>query len=284
MTFLGKILVVLHLVLSVMFMAFAGAVFTAQKNWKTRSEDVAKQLATAQQKTRDTETQLADIQSQKAQKEAELTNQITQLSGENTSLKTENQSLDAENKQLMTVVDSTRTLSVLTSDESNERVLESQSQRARNAELRSSRDAEVAKVRDLQDQVFSLNLKLQQTNQRYEGLLRDNATMRSYLASKGLPTDPKQMIVNTIPAEPVDAIVLDVRPGQRGSPELVAISVGTDDGLAVGHRLTLFRDAKYLGQVEIVEVTPKTAVASVIADLKAKNAVIKKGDNATTKF
>ena len=35
MTTVGKILVVLHLFLSVLFMAFAGAVYTAQKNWRT---------------------------------------------------------------------------------------------------------------------------------------------------------------------------------------------------------------------------------------------------------
>jgi hypothetical protein len=284
MTFVGKILVVMHLLFSVLFMAFAGAVFTAQKNWRADSEAKATQLAKAQADLRDASTQLQDLQNQKAATEADLNNKITQLSGEATSLKNENQSLDAENKQLLASLDAVRTQSQLSADEAGERVQEAQLQRERNAELRTSRDQQVEQVRTLADEVFGLNLRLTATRERYESLLRDNATMRSFLASKGLPTDPKQMVVNTQPAEPLVAVVMDIRPGERGASELVQISAGTDDGLEIGHRLTLFRDSKYLGQIELTYVTPDLAVGSVIPDLKAKNAVIQKGDNATTKF
>lgn len=284
MTFVGKILVVMHLLFSVLFMAFAGAVFTAQKNWKADSEAKATQLAKAQADLRDSSTQLQDLQNQKAATEADLNNKITQLSGEATSLKNENQSLDAENKQLLASLDAVRTQSQLSADEAGERVQEAQLQRERNAELRTSRDQQVEEVRTLADEVFGLKLQLQATRDRYEALLRDNATMRSFLGSKGLPTDPKQMLVNTQPAEPLVAVVMDIRPGERGASEMVQISAGTDDGLEIGHRLTLFRDSKYLGQIELTYVTPDLAVGSVIPDLKAKNAVIQKGDNATTKF
>jgi TolA-binding protein len=284
MTFVGKILVVMHLLFSVLFMAFAGAVFTAQKNWRADSEAKATQLAKAQADLRDASTQLQDLQNQKAATEADLNNKITQLSGEATSLRNENQSLDAENKQLLASLDAVRTQSQLSADEAGERVQEAQLQRERNAELRTSRDQQVEQVRSLADEVFGLNLRLTATRERYEALLRDNATMRSFLASKGLPTDPKQMVVNTQPAEPLVAVVMDIRPGERGASELVQISAGTDDGLEIGHRLTLFRDSKYLGQIELTYVTPDLAVGSVIPDLKAKNAVIQKGDNATTKF
>ncbi|MBX3450829.1 MAG: hypothetical protein KF777_14780 [Planctomycetaceae bacterium] len=284
MTFVGKILVVMHLLFSVLFMAFAGAVFTAQKNWRADSEAKATQLAKAQADLRDASTQLQDLQNQKAATEADLNNKITQLSGEATSLRNENQSLDAENKQLLASLDAVRTQSQLSADEAGERVQEAQLQRERNAELRTSRDQQVEQVRSLADEVFGLNLRLTATRERYEALLRDNATMRSFLASKGLPTDPKQMVVNTQPAEPLVAVVLAISPGERGASEMVEISAGTDDGLEIGHRLTLFRGSKYLGQIELTYVTPDLAVGSVIPDLKAKNAVIQKGDNATTKF
>ncbi len=70
MTFVGKILVVMHLLFSVLFMAFAGAVFTAQKNWRADSEAKATQLAKAQADLRDASTQLQDLQNQKAAAEA----------------------------------------------------------------------------------------------------------------------------------------------------------------------------------------------------------------------
>ena len=44
MTFLGKIVIVVQVVLSLMFMAFAGAVFSVQTNWKTRAEGLQTRL------------------------------------------------------------------------------------------------------------------------------------------------------------------------------------------------------------------------------------------------
>ena len=48
MTTIGKILVVLHLVLSILFMAFAGAVFTAQTNWKSAEKATQAKFQTAE--------------------------------------------------------------------------------------------------------------------------------------------------------------------------------------------------------------------------------------------
>ena len=45
MTFVGKILVVVQLVLSLLFMTFAGAVFSVEQNWKTARDDVQQELS-----------------------------------------------------------------------------------------------------------------------------------------------------------------------------------------------------------------------------------------------
>ncbi len=47
MTLLGKILTVLILVLSVVFMAFAMLVFATHKNWRDHARDLVKQVADA---------------------------------------------------------------------------------------------------------------------------------------------------------------------------------------------------------------------------------------------
>ena len=44
MSFIGKILVVMQLVLSICLMAFAAAVSTYQTNWKLKTETVQKQF------------------------------------------------------------------------------------------------------------------------------------------------------------------------------------------------------------------------------------------------
>ena len=44
MTFVGKVLVIVQVVLSLCFMAFAGAVYTVQQNWKTAYERKVEEL------------------------------------------------------------------------------------------------------------------------------------------------------------------------------------------------------------------------------------------------
>ena len=48
MSFLGKLLIAFQLVLSIVFLAFAGAVFSTQQNWKTLAETNEKNLKTEQ--------------------------------------------------------------------------------------------------------------------------------------------------------------------------------------------------------------------------------------------
>ena len=49
MTFVGKMLIVLQLVLSLLFMAFAGAVSTVEKNWKQESSNIQDELKVEQE-------------------------------------------------------------------------------------------------------------------------------------------------------------------------------------------------------------------------------------------
>lgn len=82
MTFVGKILVVLHLVLAVVFMGFAGAIYTAQVNWRTAKENTQKQLDVAKKELVEKSTALTQAADAAAKKEADLQQQVTQLTGE----------------------------------------------------------------------------------------------------------------------------------------------------------------------------------------------------------
>ena len=81
MSTVGKILVVLHLVLSVMFMAFAAAVYTAQNNWRAAEKKAQASLTAANTKIKEMQTeserQLADI----AQKNAALEDDVVRVKG-----------------------------------------------------------------------------------------------------------------------------------------------------------------------------------------------------------
>ena len=118
------------------------------------------------------------------------------------------------------------------------------------------------------------------------------ANARNYIQLNGLevPTDFSDFAGATPPPPNVHGVVMDARKSkkQRGV-EYVEISIGSDDGLLEGHSLYVFRSAvdnkgkaKFLGRIEIVLLTPDRAVGTVVG--KAKNGVIQKGDNVTTRL
>lgn len=282
MTLVGKILIVVHLFLSVLFMAFAGAVYTAQTNWKTEVDKQQKQSAKLKADLQAAQTEAERQKTTDAERITALDAQLMDASVGRDNLQTENTRLLAENKSLRVQFDAEREAARLNSIEADERVQETVLQREKNQLLYTSRNELVKQVRTLEDQLFQLNVQNEQADQKNKQLVRDMATMRAFLVAKGLPADPKQMTAQSAPLPEVRGLVLDARRSDAGGTELVEISIGSDDGLNVGNVLTLYSQDKYLGQIRLVYVTPDRSVGSVVT--KAKNTTIQKGDNVTTEL
>ena len=284
MTTVGKILVVLHLVLSIMFMAFAGAVFTAQNNWREATKKTKDELAKSTTKVNNMQAEFDKERADSAEKNARLVTENQRLSGLNTALTTQVTTLDSDNKQLRKDVDQQRDQSALTSTEAVERKKEADLQREKNSELFASREDLVNKLNETEDRRFAIDIQLQQVSDKYEQLLNDFKTMKSFLASKELTTDPKQMIVQTAPPPPVDGLVTEVLKPERGSLELVEISTGSDDGLVVGHKLTVYSGNKYIAVIRLMSVQADKSVGTVVPLSRMKNTTINVGDVVTTRF
>lgn len=283
MTTVGKILVVLHLVLSVMFMAFAGAVFTAQKNWRNTALANAKQLSAANTKLKD---QLAEFEREKTATAAQisgLNDQVTKLTGEKAALSTQVLTLDADNKRLQTANDAVDDQSKLATTEAEERTREADLQRAKNSVAFQSREELQKKLNESLDKTFGLEVQMQQLIERHNRVLDDLRIFKQYNGSKGWPTDTKTMVAQTTPPPPVDGRVSDYRKEKKGSSEYVEVTLGSDAGLSVGHKMTVYnKEGRYLGQIRLMTVLADKAVGIVTE--KAKNTVIQKGDNVTTKL
>lgn len=282
MTFVGRILVVVHLILSVIFMAFAGAVFTAHTNFAKKAKTAADALAKVQDELKGARGEAEKQKSADDLKIKELLGQVTELSGERTGLQQKIAGLETENKNLNNLFDAEREMARLSTEESTDRTAESTLQRTKNAELYQSRNEIFADLKKAEDKIFAMDLQRQQIEEKYSNLLRDVAVMRAFLASKQLPTDVKQMASTAQPPTDVEGVVLDYRKAERGSNEFVEISIGSDDDLRIGHRLTVYNNDKYLGTIQLQKVTPDRAVGLVIK--KTKNTTIKKGDNVSTKL
>lgn len=284
MTTVGKILVVLHLVLSVMFMAFAAAVYTSQTNWSAAEKKATAALAEQKTKTANMQSEFDKERADTAEKLARLTDENQKFLGQNTALAAQVTSLDSDNRQLRKDLDQQRDQSALASAEAIERKKEADLQRAKNAELFASREELVKERNETEDKRFALDIQLQQVSEKYEQLLNDFKIMKSYLASKELTTDPKQMIVETAPPPPVEGLVTEVRKAERSSRELIQISVGSDDGLVVGHSLTVYRGDKYVAVIRLTLVQADRSVGYVVPKSRQKNVTINVGDTVTTKL
>lgn len=282
MTTVGKILVVLHLVLSVMFMAFAGAVYTAQTNWRASQKTTADALAKANTKMRDMQSEFDKTLADLTDKKNRLENDVITLKGVNKALDAQVITFNADNTQLRKEVDQLRDMGALTTTEAGERKTEADLQRGVNGDLYTSRENFVQKLNDTEDERFKLALEIQRISEKYEQLLNDNKVMKSFLGSKKLTTDPKEMVVQTTPPPPLNGRVTDVRKADRGSREYIEISLGSDSGLVAGHRLTVFHGDRWLGDIRLTLVEADKAVGYV--DRRAKNATFQVDDEVTTRF
>ncbi len=288
MSFMGKLLVGLQLLLSAFFLTFAGAVFTAHQNWKKQAEDLTKQVADLKsaQANSDVEHKNHVDRIEKALKEE--TQKAATSEGRATTLKDQ---LDASEKELIaakTQSDEQRTLAKVATEEARQRREEALAQRAVNNDLQKLLNDKNDRVHALEDIAFNQGVEEKALQEKHSKVLGEVVLYQKIIAARGLSTDPKSVVGLQTPPPVVDGQVVETKRGGRNGSDLVEISLGSDDGLAEGHKLSVFRSAagerqaKFLGEIRIVYVTPDRAVGTVVT--RAKNGIIERGDNVTSKL
>ena len=289
MTFVGKILVIVQVILSVCFMAFGAAVFTVHVNWKHRSETLQKEL-------KDTKGEYALLEEEYANYKTDLSAQIQDQTDRANELDNEKQFLGQENKNLRTELDTTKTerdsqkaLALISGDEAKIRRDEAIKQRVANAALHTAMNELNTQMRVLQDELFNKQLSAKLVATKYNKLLEQWGAARNLLATNNIDFDANSHLANESIVEDVVGVVLETKKAARSGNQLLRISIGSDDGLAKGHDLYVYRTgldndkrAKYLGMIKIVYVTTDQAVGEVIK--RAKNGVIEVSDNVSTKL
>jgi len=288
MSFVGKILVVVQLVLSVLFMALAGAVFSVHTNWKTKYETQAKTLQGAQSDVTNIRSEMDTVKqaSQKAVEDAKaqvgvLSEQVQNQATELAALKKKN---NEDQQELQTQV----ALAETKAREATFRTTESEEQRASNRALQTALDDLAAKLRQNEDDKFGLQVNFDKLKDQYNSGLEETAFLKKIVKRNGLETDPRAAAKLSDPPPPVDGLVKSVRTDRTSSPKYIEITVGSDDGLLKGHVLDVIRsgvdgkDPQYLGKVRVISITPNGAVCEVLS--KSKNGIIEVGDNVTTKL
>ncbi len=289
MTFVGKLLVVVQVVLSICFMAFAGAVFTVQTNWKVAHKEIVEQTELDKVAYSDLDTEFNNF---KTAINIQLKNETDRANAaENDArmltqeLATKTTELDTTKTELFTQ----RELAIIAGEEAAERRKEAVAQRVVNENLHTSLNDVITKMRSLENVIFNESIKSKGLIAKHQKLLAEVTNLKSQARANNLDPSPAAVASTQAPPPLVVGLILDTKKGNRKGSEFVEISLGSDDGLLKGHMMSVFRSgaqagqrAKYLGEIKIVHITPDRAVGTVVD--RAKNGTIERGDNVTTRL
>jgi len=272
-TFIGKILTGLTLVLSILFASLSVVVFATHRNWR----DESKKLETSVTELTNANTRLReDIQRSKDEYAREQLARKMAIASLETQLQTAvdlakraKDESDSLNAQIGTLVskgntDSTQ-LAAVTSEVSE--------LRTQLRDSRADRDSQFAEATRLTDEVHGLQGVKDTLTAKNVQLAASNARFQKVLEANNLTEFDE---VESIPPK-VDGIVVAV-----AERDLIEVSLGADDGLKIGHTLDVHRGAVYLGRVVIKQTSPNRAVAQVLPEFR--KGLIRTNDRVATRF
>jgi small-conductance mechanosensitive channel len=275
MTFVGKILVIVIMAFSLLFLALSTAVFSTSRNWmvahRKEHEEVdklkkkvqdAQAIAEASKKgLEDAKVAFAATSKTFDTTLADLQDQVKRVTGELTDAKKQQTSADQSAKSAL--------------DEVEDKRQQTETLRTQLAAVEKQANEFKLHQADLNDRIRDLERTLDTATKNNTDLRERVAKFSSLLRSKGLSDDISQIRGLESPP-PVVGEVKKIDSTNR----IVEVTIGSDDGLVPGHELFLFRTTpkpEYIGRVAIVTVDPDQAVAKVIGNtFQGKR--IKEGD------
>lgn len=267
MTFTGKILVVLNLFLSFIFMAFAVMVFASREDLRKQLKDKENAVQAANAKAGEANTNLAKAQADMAEAKKVSDQQLASKEQEVNKYKAESKQFSDQLTAIRTQEGSLRSDSASIATELNQRRQEVDQLREYRGKLLEENTKLVNTKTQLSDQLAQSNNTLKLATERNEQLLDRIQKLEAYaIKIKGsLPDNETLEGVAGLTAPPdVQGVVKRV----DAEGKLLEITLGADDGIRKGHVLEVWRTGanyKYLGRIKIVDVGNDHAVARPIA-------------------
>jgi len=282
----GKILVVLVFVMSLVFMTMALAVHATHTNWRDavlRPQDqtgpgkplgLQHQLAAAKAREQELQAERNRLETDYEQAKREWAMRLAQLETRAAELKAE---LEKEQQQLAAATNNLRdAVAQMQAAQTKSEKIQAEVEMLRQQvdTIRMQRDENLKKVVELGDQLADLTGKKDRLEARNAQLANELSKYRLALTNAGLQLD------RTGPP-PVKGVVLKTDPDGY-----VTISLGFDDGLEKNTELDVYRigateaATKYLGRIRLVEVHADRAIGQVIR----REGVIQPYDRVATKL
>lgn len=283
MTFVGKLLVIIQLVLSICFMMLAGAVYTRHMTWMQAAKDLEAAVESRDADYEKLQTEkdkvIKDLEAVVAQVRNDATNAQAELRLRENIIENQKIEIDTQKTELNTQ----QALATISGDEAKIRREEALSARRINEQLNAALNDQNQRVRQLEDELFNREVGAKSLEEKYNTMLKSLATLRKVLVANDLDPDPNKYARKLAPPPLVTGKVLDAKKSAQGT--WIEVSIGSDDGITEGNVLYVYRvgeQNKYLGQIRLTLVTPDRAAGVVVE--RAKNGVIEREDYVTTKL
>jgi hypothetical protein len=261
MTYVGKILVIVIMAFSLIFLGISTVVFTTAKNWRSATEeqkkkvgDLTKQVGVAQAAVDAAKKELDDA---KGKFDALTKNLNNQIQGQEAQIASAQKQITQASGEVGTAQMNARTAL----DEAEARRKDSEPIRDQKAAVEKQANEFKLKQAELNDRIRELERILETATKHNTDLRERVAKFSALLRQSGLSDDISQIKGMESPP-PVVGEVKRVDPSNRR----VELTIGSDDGLVVGHELFLFRQKprpEYLGKITIIAVDPDQAVGRV---------------------
>ena len=268
---LGKIFVFAVMVMSVVFMSFAIAIFSSHTNWQKESERLQTELEQAVAERAAKESELSTLIDQNAASEKDQEQVVKKLE---TALQQKNTELaDLKKKREAELSNLDKDIAEL-SEAKDERDAADELVGKLREEIHGLQDKLKKSVNDgasLASELHQSESELAMTTERKKQLEEQVANAREVLQQNGLSLKRPKIVIPVVGGV-VTAIAND----------LAEVSIGSDDGLQAGHELEVFRADEYLGRLRVVSVKPDRAVVRVLKDFA--RGIVQRGDRVATRL
>jgi hypothetical protein len=276
MNWLGKVFVVVIVIMSLVFMGLALAVYATHKNWQQVSLDLNKKLQASQAENQKLQTEhnrrVEDLEREKSiaeQQVAKSEAERVSLAERFAQIQTERDGLVQNQRDHIAAVASTQKINEgLATDVTKLRT-----------DIRGTieaRDRLFKQALDATEELHKAAGEYNTTRERNEQLTKQTAGMTAVMREKGIDpaTDPGSVVPT------VEGLVSKIE--RKAGGQLVEVTIGADDGLKAGNTLEVSRGAKYLGRVEIIQTSPDKSVGRV--DRRSQQGQIQEGDRVATRI
>jgi chromosome segregation ATPase len=275
MNAVGKILVMLNLVMSLVFMSFAILVYSTHKNWEVVVKGPTAELPQGLKGEIDklvverdkASASILALTAENAREIKARDDRLAMLETKSVSQQTELIAAQDEVKKVTedkskttAAIDALIAQNGLKSDEIRQLNEKIETQRAQLVDMN-------LKTLELTGNVAGLSTLLAQAREQYQILFAESQRHKAMAEGKLTSTTKIKL----------EGVVTNAT-----TEGLVQISLGSDDGVSRGMTFEVYREAKYLGRIEILQTTADAAVGKAIAEYRKGN--IEKNDHVTTRL